>query len=136
MWKLEDGKIGEFETIESRNQRSPEDDTPIEAFLPTHCEVCFTGDHDEMMLLCDGCDKGYHTLCLGLVGVPDLVEWFCEACLRTKSVYVQRVQARETALVASIPCSSREQKLKRKRLRHKEDEDSQEEDLLIITYYD
>ena len=131
---MENGKLNDFELVDSRIQRHPEDDTPLEAFLPTHCEVCFGEDHDDLMLLCDGCDKGYHTLCLGLVDLPDLAEWFCEACLLEQSGYMQRLQVREVQRVASIPTSSREQRLKRKRLRHKEDEDSQEEDLLIITY--
>ena len=134
IWKVENGKLNDFELVDSRIQRHPEDDTPLEAFLPTHCEVCFGEDHDDLMLLCDGCDKGYHTLCLGLVDLPDLAEWFCEACLLEQSGYMQRLQVREVQRVASIPTSSREQRLKRKRLRHKEDEDSQEEDLLIITY--
>ena len=30
----------------------------------THCEVCRSGDREHLLLLCDGCDLGYHTDCL------------------------------------------------------------------------
>lgn len=28
------------------------------------CEVCKRTDEEDSLLLCDGCDKGYHTFCL------------------------------------------------------------------------
>jgi len=31
-------------------------------------------------MLCDFCNKGFHTFCLGLEKVPDDA-WFCENCL-------------------------------------------------------
>lgn len=133
MWKFVDGVLGQFDLVETRIQRTEDDNTPIEAEIATHCEVCLGSDHDDQMMLCDGCDKGYHTLCVGLVCVPDLEEWFCQTCLLSQSLYIQRMQARETAKVASIPQAGREEKLKRKRLRRKEEEeDSQEGDELVI----
>ncbi|KAG9015030.1 hypothetical protein FRB94_007102 [Tulasnella sp. JGI-2019a] len=46
------------------------------------CEVCHSGDRGTHMLLCDGCDKGYHTFCLDppLPGIPK-GQWFCHICL-------------------------------------------------------
>ncbi len=46
------------------------------------CMVCGKGDSEECILLCDGCDDGYHTFCL----VPPLNtipkgEWRCPKCI-------------------------------------------------------
>ena len=27
------------------------------------CQICRKGDNEELLLLCDGCDRGYHTYC-------------------------------------------------------------------------
>jgi PHD and RING finger domain-containing protein 1 len=48
---------------------------------PTFCEVCGLSDREDRMLLCDGCDLGYHLECLN----PPLMEipagaWFCNDC--------------------------------------------------------
>lgn len=47
----------------------------------TNCEVCQRSDREDSMLLCDGCDAGYHLECL----VPQLTEvpegsWYCDNC--------------------------------------------------------
>ena len=34
------------------------------------CEVCHETENGEQMLLCDGCDDGYHTECVGLQDIP------------------------------------------------------------------
>ncbi|KAG8897367.1 hypothetical protein FRB99_008207, partial [Tulasnella sp. 403] len=46
------------------------------------CEVCHSGDNGTKMLLCDGCDRGYHTFCLDppLVNIPK-GQWYCHICL-------------------------------------------------------
>lgn len=46
------------------------------------CEVCNTGDNEDAILLCDGCDSGYHMYCLNppLQAVPKS-DWFCVKCL-------------------------------------------------------
>lgn len=48
---------------------------------PTYCEVCNECDREERLLLCDGCDLGYHLECLDppLSQVP-IAEWFCPVC--------------------------------------------------------
>ena len=45
-----------------------------------HCQICSSREDEAVMLLCDTCNKGYHTFCLtpALKGVPD-GEWHCEA---------------------------------------------------------
>jgi histone demethylase JARID1 len=46
------------------------------------CEICGLGNHAPKILLCDGCDRGFHTYCLDppLSSVPEN-EWYCTACL-------------------------------------------------------
>ncbi|XP_054270234.1 PHD and RING finger domain-containing protein 1-like isoform X2 [Macrosteles quadrilineatus] len=47
----------------------------------TVCEVCYMADREETLLLCDGCDNGYHMECLypPLEYVP-IEEWYCPEC--------------------------------------------------------
>uniref|UniRef100_A0A8C4X3M2 PHD and RING finger domain-containing protein 1 n=1 Tax=Erpetoichthys calabaricus TaxID=27687 RepID=A0A8C4X3M2_ERPCA len=47
----------------------------------TICEVCGRSDREDRLLLCDGCDDGYHMECLNppLDAVP-VEEWFCPEC--------------------------------------------------------
>lgn len=47
----------------------------------THCEICNLSDREDTMLLCDGCDQGYHMECL----IPAMTEipegsWYCDNC--------------------------------------------------------
>ncbi|KAK3923081.1 PHD and RING finger domain-containing protein 1 [Frankliniella fusca] len=48
---------------------------------PTYCEVCGNSDREDRMLLCDGCDLGYHMECLDppLSHVP-IDNWYCSEC--------------------------------------------------------
>lgn len=45
------------------------------------CHFCKKGNKEELLLLCDGCDTGYHTYCHKpkISTVPD-GEWFCADC--------------------------------------------------------
>ncbi len=47
----------------------------------TYCEVCGRADHEDRLLLCDGCDLAYHCDCLEppLAEVP-VGQWFCPTC--------------------------------------------------------
>ncbi|PCH40905.1 hypothetical protein WOLCODRAFT_162645 [Wolfiporia cocos MD-104 SS10] len=47
-----------------------------------HCEICLKKDRGEEMLLCDGCDCGFHIFCLDppLNSIPK-GQWFCHTCL-------------------------------------------------------
>lgn len=55
-----------------------EDEIPEDT---THCEVCGMSDREDRLLLCDGCDLGFHLECLDppLARVPP-GSWFCDAC--------------------------------------------------------
>ncbi|XP_063218187.1 PHD and RING finger domain-containing protein 1-like isoform X2 [Bacillus rossius redtenbacheri] len=49
---------------------------------PTYCEICGRNDREDRLLLCDGCDLGYHLECLRppLDEVP-IEQWFCPDCV-------------------------------------------------------
>ena len=46
------------------------------------CEGCGSGECDEELLLCDGCDASYHTFCLDppLAFIPP-GDWRCPSCV-------------------------------------------------------
>ncbi|KAI4896516.1 hypothetical protein NFI96_029530 [Prochilodus magdalenae] len=46
------------------------------------CQMCRKGDNDECLLLCDGCDRGWHMFCLKpkVTEVPE-GDWFCPTCV-------------------------------------------------------
>ena len=51
------------------------------SLMNVRCRICRRKCGDEFMLLCDGCDHGYHTYCLKppLKDVPE-GDWFCYDC--------------------------------------------------------
>ena len=51
---------------------------------PTYCEICPQCNREDRMLLCDGCDSGYHLECLDppLDEIPLEELWFCPECSR------------------------------------------------------
>lgn len=54
----------------------------IRTFLIQNCQVCRKGDNDDLLLLCDGCDRGCHMYCLRpkITQVPE-GDWFCPTCV-------------------------------------------------------
>ena len=51
------------------------------------CQFCNKTDNEECMLLCDGCDLGYHTICLNppLDNLPEN-DWFCPICITKQKI--------------------------------------------------
>ncbi|XP_074189977.1 PHD finger protein 10 isoform X4 [Rhinolophus sinicus] len=45
------------------------------------CIVCGQPHHEEEMMFCDVCDRGYHTFCVGLGALPS-GRWICDCCQR------------------------------------------------------
>ncbi|KAM9807639.1 uncharacterized protein phrf1 [Neosynchiropus ocellatus] len=68
----------------------------------TNCEVCGGSDREDRLLLCDGCDSGYHMECLTppLDAVP-IEEWFCPECVANNLHH--RGSAEEVSEAESIP---------------------------------
>ena len=50
----------------------------------TVCLLCGSGENENVLLLCDGCDKGLHTYCMNLPTVP-VGAWYCPGCRRTNA---------------------------------------------------
>jgi DNA invertase Pin-like site-specific DNA recombinase len=48
------------------------------------CHVCSNGENEAQMLLCDGCNRGFHTFCLNMRSVPS-GSWYCPGCVRSSS---------------------------------------------------
>lgn len=44
------------------------------------CIFCEQLGEDDVLLLCDGCDSGWHTYCAGLHGIP-AGAWYCRFCV-------------------------------------------------------
>jgi len=51
------------------------------SIMKASCQFCHSGDKEDQLLLCDGCDKGYHTYCFRppMDNIPD-GDWFCYEC--------------------------------------------------------
>lgn len=66
-------------------------------------QVCGECDREDRMLLCDGCDLGYHLECLDppMDTVP-LEEWFCPDCAISNSVQIAE-EVTALAAVHSLP---------------------------------
>ncbi|WRT65018.1 uncharacterized protein IL334_001959 [Kwoniella shivajii] len=80
-----DGSESELSDADSSSEGSPKNrknQTP-EYKKGDVCEICRFGHSAEKILLCDGCDRGFHTYCLDppLASVPTNEEWFCTSCL-------------------------------------------------------
>ncbi|CAG8059434.1 unnamed protein product [Penicillium salamii] len=43
------------------------------------CTICRQADNEDVLLLCDGCDKASHLYCLGIDEIPS-GEWYCQQC--------------------------------------------------------
>ncbi|CAM1328202.1 Uncharacterised protein at_DN0847, partial [Pycnogonum litorale] len=52
------------------------------SIMKASCQFCHSGDNEGMLLLCDNCDKGYHTYCFKpeMDKIPE-GDWYCYQCL-------------------------------------------------------
>ncbi|XP_068390417.1 PHD and RING finger domain-containing protein 1 isoform X2 [Eschrichtius robustus] len=101
------GKILKKIPVESARLGEDEDEDP------TFCGVCGRSDREDRLLLCDGCDSGYHMECLDppLQEVP-VDEWFCPECAAPGAVPaadVGPVSEEEVSLLLAdvVPTTSR-----------------------------
>ena len=67
-----------FQTAKSGSKSTEEQLAELDE---TACQDCGSTDRGEEMLLCDGCDHGYHMDCLDppVAKIPD-GDWFCPVC--------------------------------------------------------
>ncbi|KAM4572837.1 uncharacterized protein phrf1 isoform 2-T2 [Odontesthes bonariensis] len=74
------GKVKKMITVQKPVKAGQEETVDFD-LEQTNCEVCGGSDREDRLLLCDGCDAGYHMECLTppLDSVP-VEEWFCPGC--------------------------------------------------------
>ncbi|XP_035012229.2 PHD and RING finger domain-containing protein 1 isoform X1 [Hippoglossus stenolepis] len=74
------GKVKKIITVQKPVKEGLEETVDVD-LEQTNCEVCGGSDREDRLLLCDGCDAGYHMECLTppLDSVP-VEEWFCPEC--------------------------------------------------------
>lgn len=84
-----DGRLVRVKPVLERRQRPHAHDAGhAAAYDVTECRICGAADREDVMLLCDGCEDGYHTDCLGLgsgLGAIPEGEWFCALCESIRS---------------------------------------------------
>ncbi|KFQ33982.1 Bromodomain adjacent to zinc finger domain protein 2B, partial [Merops nubicus] len=90
------------------------------SIMKVYCQICRKGDNEELLLLCDGCDKGCHTYCHRpkITTIPD-GDWFCPACIAKASG--QTLKIKKLQIKGK---KSNEQKRSKKFAGDTEDEDS------------
>lgn len=56
------------------------------SIMKVYCQICKKGDNEDLLLLCDGCDKGCHTYCHKpkITSIPE-GDWYCPACISKAS---------------------------------------------------
>lgn len=47
------------------------------------CTVCREAGMEDRLMLCDRCDRGYHTFCVGMQSLPK-GKWCCPSCLQLR----------------------------------------------------
>lgn len=72
-----------------------------------NCQFCSSGENEDKLLLCDGCDKGYHTYCFKpkMVNIPD-GDWYgsianltCHCGLLPK---IRKTNSKSVLLICSL----------------------------------
>eukprot|EP00730_Choanoeca_flexa_P013298 TRINITY_DN5169_c0_g1_i1.p1 TRINITY_DN5169_c0_g1~~TRINITY_DN5169_c0_g1_i1.p1 ORF type:complete len:294 (+),score=33.82 TRINITY_DN5169_c0_g1_i1:111-992(+) len=63
----------------STDTRADHDNEAVLVAMQASCLVCQRDDDDENFILCDGCEDGCHTYCVGLDTVPE-GDWLCARC--------------------------------------------------------
>ncbi|KTW29218.1 hypothetical protein T552_01174 [Pneumocystis carinii B80] len=64
------------------------------------CIICGSSEDEQVLMICDRCDDGYHTYCLGLEEVPSQ-DFLCPTCIALSEEYFSYVPRRREALGGS-----------------------------------
>lgn len=104
--------------VEDKDQQAQiSNPTIADVIREIRCVICGSDMDENIMLLCDQCDKGFHTSCIDLDHIPNLELWFCEQCVVDMSREVQERQREEMRLAAKRPAASDSAVSRRKRIR-------------------
>ena len=101
------------------------------------CKVCKSKDEGEKMLLCDGCDCGFHIYCLKppMKKIPEGDDdWFCKTCKVGVERMTKSVEAKVALRVAmqELPESYQEEAIKICKVAHGLEEDADEEIVIDV----
>ncbi|XP_077451953.1 uncharacterized protein phrf1 isoform X2 [Stigmatopora argus] len=106
------GKVQKIITVQKPAKEVEEEVTVGLDLELTNCEVCQGSDREDRLLLCDGCDAGYHMECLTppLDTVP-VEEWFCPECVSNNidSGSVEELNRTQSIPSTAQPTTSRAQ---------------------------
>ncbi|KAM7414278.1 hypothetical protein PAMA_019207 [Pampus argenteus] len=99
------GKVRKMITVQKPMKEGQEETVEFD-LEQTNCEVCGGSDREDRLLLCDGCDSGYHMECLTppIDAVP-VEEWFCPECEANNRH--SRGSAEEVSDTDSLPSTAR-----------------------------
>ncbi|XP_065812724.1 PHD and RING finger domain-containing protein 1 isoform X2 [Labrus bergylta] len=106
------GKVKKVITVQKPVKEGQEEIIDVD-LEQTNCEVCGSSDREDRLLLCDGCDAGYHMECLTppLDSVP-VEEWFCPECVannRNSRGTAEELSETESLPSSAVPTTSRSQ---------------------------
>lgn len=75
------GDIVKVTDIDDKNAATADDDEPAFPDEAINCMICNSPENEDVLLLCDGCNRGFHIYCLNppLARVPE-GNWICEHC--------------------------------------------------------
>ncbi|TNN87894.1 PHD and RING finger domain-containing protein 1 [Liparis tanakae] len=101
------GKVKKMITVQKPVKEGQEEIIDLD-LEQTSCEVCGGSDREDRLLLCDGCDSGYHMECLtpALNSVP-VEEWFCPECVASNRHITEDVSDTESLPSTAHPATSR-----------------------------
>jgi hypothetical protein len=75
-------RISQYD-VEDKTQAPVIDPTILDLFPEDideePCQVCHRNENPELTLICDSCDRPYHTYCVWIDEVPP-GDWFCDTC--------------------------------------------------------
>ncbi|KAL4712130.1 hypothetical protein ACJJTC_010991, partial [Scirpophaga incertulas] len=76
------------------------------SIMKANCQFCLSGDNEDQLLLCDGCDKGYHTYCFKprMDKIPE-GDWYCWECVNKARGERVCIVCGGSAAGRTIPCA-------------------------------
>ncbi|KAK9824700.1 hypothetical protein WJX72_012482 [[Myrmecia] bisecta] len=94
-------------------ERSSAVDDVSRPFQPVEgCCMCWANEDPHRILLCDGCDAGYHIYCLDPpLGEIPAGEWYCPACARERQLHQKLPFAHRHVDLAEDDCWTAAQQL-------------------------
>lgn len=77
------------------------------SIMKAYCQLCHSGDDEDSLLLCDGCDKGYHMYCFkpAITQIPS-GDWYCYECINKATASKHCLVCGKLEGKNLVPCTS------------------------------